>query len=524
MATLDRTTTGTTQADRRATGTSRLAAERPLGAVQLYEAAVRRGEASVAAGGALAINTSPHTGRSPKDKFLVRDEATEGLVDWGEVNHPMTPAAFARLRTRAVDHLDGRQRFTQALAVRTGVSRYAPVHLTSESPAHVLFARHLFVRPNDQPAADQRRAEAPITILHAPSFQADPVRDDVASSTVIAIDAEAREIVIVGTRYAGEIKKAVFTLLQYLLPARGVATLHGSANVGEDGRAALFFGLSGTGKTTLSTDPTRGLIGDDEHGWGEDGLFSFEGGCYAKAIHLSPEKEPEIHAALHRFGTVLENVVLDPVTRRPLLDDDSLTENTRAAFPIEAIPGAVPSGAGGHPSAIVMLTADAFGVLPPVARLSVARAMETFLLGYTSKLAGTERGVTTPEATFSACFSAPFLPLPPRRYAELLEAKIRTHGPSLWLVNTGWTGGPYGVGARMDIAATRAIVRAIVSGELDGVATEVEPHFGLSLPVAVPGVPDAVLRPWLSWTDQAAYAAEAGKLAAAFRERAAGMG
>ena len=501
--------------ERPAVTTSRLAAERPIGAVQLYEAAVRRGEASVAAGGALAINTSPHTGRSPKDKFVVRDEVTDSLVDWGDVNHPMSAAAFARLRTRVVDHLDGRQRFTQELAVRTGVGRLAPVHLTSESPAHVLFARHLFVRPDGQPTDD-----GAITILHAPSFQADPVRDDVSSATVIAIDAEAREIVIVGTRYAGEIKKSVFTLLQYLLPARGVATLHGSANVGVDGRAALFFGLSGTGKTTLSTDPTRGLIGDDELGWGDDGIFSFEGGCYAKAIDLSAEKEPEIHAALHRFGTVLENVVLDPETRSPLLGDASLTENTRAAFPIEAIPGAVPSGAGGHPSAIVMLTADAFGVLPPVARLTVEQAMETFLLGYTSKLAGTERGVTTPEATFSSCFSAPFLPLPPRRYAELLEAKIRAHGPSLWLVNTGWTGGPYGVGRRMDIAATRAIIRAIVSGELDGVETEVEPHFGLALPVAVPGVPDAVLRPWENWADQGAYAAEAGKLAGMFRKRA----
>ena len=487
-------------------------------APELIEQAVRRGEGTVADMGPFVAVTAPHTGRSPNDKFVVKEPASAGDVDWGKVNHPMTPAAFARLRTRVVDHLDGRQRFTQELAVRTGVGRLAPIHLTSESPAHVLFARHLFVRPDGQPAED-----GVITILHAPSFLADPVRDDVSSQTVIAIDAEAREIVIVGTRYAGEIKKSVFTLLQYLLPAEGVATLHGSANIGPDGRSALFFGLSGTGKTTLSTDPTRGLIGDDEHGWGDDGIFNFEGGSYAKAIDLSPEKEPEIHAALHSFGTVLENVVLDPETRAPLLGDDSLTENTRAAFPIEAIPGAVLSGAGGHPSAVVMLTADAFGVLPPVARLSLEQAMETFLLGYTSKIPGTERGVTEPEATFSACFSAPFLPLPPRRYADLLAEKIQAHGPSLWLVNTGWTGGPYGVGSRMDIAATRAIIRAIVSGELDDIETEVEPHFGLALPVAVPGVPAKVLRPWESWADPAAYATEASKLASTFRKRAGAL-
>ncbi len=481
----------------------------------LYEHAIRRGEGLLAQGGALAIETSPHTGRSPRDKFVVRDAATTDSVAWGAVNQPMSAATFANLEARLRAHLAERDCFTQELAARSGTGRMLGVHLVTESPAHALFASNLLL---PQAHAGAAMTDAAMTILHAPSFRADPRRDGTRSETVIALDLTRRVILIAGTRYAGEIKKAVFTLLQYLLPREGIATMHCSANQGEDGRVALLFGLSGTGKTTLSTDPSRLLIGDDEHGWSDEGIFNFEGGSYAKVINLDPAAEPDIYAATGRFGTVLENVVLDPVTRAPQFADGSLTENSRAAFPLSFLANASDAGEGSHPATIIFLTADAFGVLPPVARMTPEQALYHFLSGYTARVAGTERGVNAPDAVFSPCFGAPFLPLPPVRYADMLGERIRAHNPSLWLVNTGWCNGPYGTGERIAISVTRAIVRAIVEGTLAEVATEPEPFFGLNLPVACPGVPTDLLRPWLGWEDPAAYAQSARQLAARFQE------
>ena len=390
----------------------------------------------------------------------------------------------------------------------------------TESAWHALFARTLFIEPTDE-ELEAHRPEA--LVLHAPSFTADPDADGTRAPNFVSLHLTDHEILIGGTAYAGEIKKSIFTLMNDLLPQRGVLSMHCSANVGADGRVAIFFGLSGTGKTTLSTDSQRPLIGDDEHGWSEDGVFNIEGGCYAKVIRLSPDAEPEIYATTHTFGTVLENVVMDPSTRRLDLDDDSITENTRGAYPLTSIPNHVPDKRGGHPSTIVMLTADAFGVLPPVARLTPEEAMTMFLAGYTAKVAGTEVGVVEPQAAFSACFGAPFLPQPPAVYAELLRERIRRHGASAWLVNTGWTGGAYGTGSRMPIAATRAIVRAAVSGDLDSAPTRPDPIFGFQVPTEVPGVDAALLDPRGTWDDPAAYDAAAADLAAKIQEHAAEM-
>jgi phosphoenolpyruvate carboxykinase (ATP) len=377
-----------------------------------------------------------------------------------------------------------------------------------------LFARQLFIRPNAQELANYRPE---ITVVAAPGFKAEPDVDGTRSEAFIVLNLEEKLILIGGTSYAGEIKKSVFTLLNYLLPARGVAPMHCSANMGEDGGVALFFGLSGTGKTTLSADPTRRLIGDDEHGWSDQGVFNFEGGCYAKCIGLSREKEPQIWEAI-RFGAVLENVVVDPDTREPDYGDDSITENTRAAYPLEFIPAAVIPSLGGHPRTVLFLTADAFGVLPPIARLTPEQAMFHFLSGYTSKLAGTERGITEPVATFSSCFGAPFLPREPMVYARLLGERIRRHASRVYLVNTGWSGGPYGVGRRLDLDLTRAMVRAAIRGDLEQVSYEPDPVFGLMLPSACPGVPPEVLRPWNVWPDKEAYWRQARELAGRFRE------
>ncbi len=490
-----------------------------LAAAPLYEHALRREEGVLAATGPLVVETGEHTGRSPRDKFVVREPAAAD-VWWGEVNHPLAPEGFEELHRRLAGHLGGRELFVQDLYACADPAHRLRVRVVSETAWSALFARNLFIVPTAAELVTDRAGgrEPDVTVLHAPGYAASPTTEGTRSETAIVVSFARGLVLIAGTGYAGEIKKAIFGILQYLLPKQGVATMHCSANVGPAGDTALFFGLSGTGKTTLSTDPSRTLVGDDEHGWDDRGVFNFEGGSYAKAIHLSPEAEPDIHRAVLRFGTVLENVVLDPETRQPRLDDDSLTENTRAAFPLSFIKNATTVGMAGHPRHVVLLTADAFGVLPPVARLGLDQALYWFLSGYTSKLAGTERGVAEPEATFSPCFGAPFLLLPPTRYAQLLGERLHRHAPACWLVNTGWSGGPYGVGARISIAHTRAIVRAIVGGALADAPTTPEPVFGLRLPDACPGVPPELLRPRSTWADPAAYDATAGRLARAFAD------
>jgi phosphoenolpyruvate carboxykinase (ATP) len=488
-----------------------------LAAAPLYEHALRRGEGVLSATGALSVETGRHTGRSPRDKFVVREPAAAD-VWWGEVNRPLAPDAFAALHRRLAGHLAGRELFVQDLYACADPAHRLRVRVASESAWSALFARNLLIVPTaDERDADRGRSPD-VTVLHAPGFAADPAAEGTRSETAIVTSLGLGLVLVAGTGYAGEIKKSIFGILQYLLPREGVATMHCSANVGAGDDTALFFGLSGTGKTTLSTDPTRTLVGDDEHGWDDRGVFNFEGGSYAKAIHLSPEAEPDIHRAVLRFGTVLENVVLDPDTRELRLDDDSLTENTRAAFPLAFIKNATTAGLAGHPRHVVFLTADASGVLPPVARLDPAQALYWYLSGYTSKLAGTERGVTEPEPTFSPCFGGPFLLLPPSRYAALLGERLRQNGPACWLVNTGWSGGPYGVGARIAIGHTRAIVRAIVGGTMSDVPAPAEPVFGLRVPNACPGVPPGILRPRSTWGDSEAYDAAAGRLARAFAD------
>jgi phosphoenolpyruvate carboxykinase (ATP) len=488
-----------------------------LPAASLYEHAIRRGEARLAATGPLVVETGEHTGRSPRDKFVVEEPATADIW-WGEVNHPLAPDRFRELHDDLASHLGDRELFVQDLYAGADPDYRLRVRVVSETAWAALFARNLFIVPTPAELASDHAREPDFTVLHAPSFEAEPAQHGTRSETAIAVSFSQGLILIAGTGYAGEIKKSIFGVLQYLLPKRDIATMHCSANVGRGGDTALFFGLSGTGKTTLSTDSTRTLIGDDEHGWSDRGIFNFEGGSYAKAIHLSPEAEPDIYRAVLRFGTVLENVVLDPDTREPRLDDDSLTENTRAAFPLSAITHATTTGRAGHPRHVVLLTADAFGVLPPVARLSPEQTLYWFLSGYTAKLAGTERGVKEPEATFSACFGAPFLPLHPTRYAELLRDRLRRHQPACWLVNTGWSGGPHGVGQRISIAHTRAIVRAIVGGTLTDVPTSADPIFAVNVPASCPGVPPEVLRPRETWSDPGAYDAAARRLARAFAD------
>ena len=487
-------------------------ANRQLDTASLYEHALRNNEGRLAATGPLVVETGEHTGRSPSDKFVAEDDETRDVVWWGPVNQPISRDRFSGLLEDVIAHFGTRQLFTQDLVAGADPRYQLPVRVIADQAWAALFARNLFIVPNRSLDA-QSTGEAGFTILHAPHFQADPDRHGVRSSTAIALDLTGRIVVIVGTEYAGEIKKSIFTVLQYLLPRRGAATMHCSANAGEQGDVALFFGLSGTGKTTLSTDPSRRLVGDDEHGWTDEGIFNFEGGCYAKVINLAAESEPDIWHAAHQFGTVLENVVIDAETRRIQPDDDSLTENTRAAFPLTFIPNASDDGTAGHPNNILFLTADAFGVLPPVARLSRDQALYWYLSGYTSKLAGTERGVEEPEATFSACFASPFLPLPPVTYAEQLGARIDAHRPALWLVNTGWSGGAYGTGHRMPIKLTRAIVTAILDGSLADAQVVTDPIFGFDVPTTCPGVPDDVLQPKRTWSDGSAFEKSARRLA-----------
>ena len=485
-----------------------------LSSAALYEEAIRRQEGVIAAEGPLACRTGQHTGRSPNDKFIVREPSSDANVNWGLVNRPMSPEQFDELYREYAASIRNRELFVLDCYAGADPAYRLPVRIITELAWHNLFCRNLFI--NDPAAAAAGAPE--FTVIDSPSFDADPVRHGTNSNVVIAVNFARKLVLIGGTSYAGEMKKSIFTVLNYLLPLRNVLSMHCSANVGVAGDVALFFGLSGTGKTTLSSDPHRRLIGDDEHGWSERGVFNFEGGCYAKTIRLSVEAEPEIYATTRRFGTVLENVVVDSETRALDLDDDRLTENTRAAYPISFIGNAVPSGQGGHPANIVMLTADAFGVLPPIARLSPAAAMFHFLSGYTAKVAGTEKGVTEPKATFSTCFGAPFLPLAPGRYATMLGEKIARHRARVWLVNTGWSGGPYGVGKRLKIAHTRAMIRAALSGALDSVPYHRDAIFNLDVPASCPGVPAEVLRPRDTWADGAAYDTQASRLARMFRD------
>ena len=482
-------------------------------APELYEHAINRGEGVLADGGPLVVSTGAHTGRAPKDKFVVREPGSDERIWWGNVNQPFAPDAYAALRARVAEHLSGRDLFVVDAYAGAHPRHRLALRVVTDSAWHALFARTMFIVPED----DEFATHTPeAVVLHAPGLQAEPDRDATRAPNFVVLHPTAQEVIIGGTEYAGEIKKSIFTMMNDRLPLKGVLSMHCSANVSAEGRVAVFFGLSGTGKTTLSTDATRPLIGDDEHGWGDDGVFNIEGGCYAKVIGLSAEAEPEIFRTTHMFGTVLENVVLDPVTRRLNLDDGSITENTRGAYPLDSIENAHRPSRAGHPSAIVMLTADAFGVLPPIAKLTHAQAMYHFLAGYTAKVAGTEMGVTEPQTTFSACFGAPFLPQRPAVYAHMLGELIEGHSVSTWLVNTGWTGGAYGVGHRMPIAATRALVRAAISGELDGVATRTDPTFGFEVPLDVPGVSKGLLDPRSTWADPAKYDETAAKLAAEF--------
>ncbi|CAN5272894.1 phosphoenolpyruvate carboxykinase (ATP) [soil metagenome] len=483
-----------------------------LSSAKLVEEAIRRGEGELASSGPLTARTYARTGRSPKDKFTVRELGSESQIDWA-MNQPLEPAAFNKLRDRVVEHLASREIFTFDGMAAADLKHQIKLRVITEKAWHALFARCLFLRP------DLKTAITPEwTILNACTYLCEPARDGTKSEVCVAISFEQKLVLIAGTQYAGEIKKSIFTVLNYLLPQKDVFPMHCSANVGAGGDVALFFGLSGTGKTTLSADPERRLIGDDEHGWGPDGVFNFEGGCYAKTVKLSKAGEPQIWDAL-RFGCVLENVPLDTVTRVPDYDSTVYTENTRAAYPVDYIPNCELSGIGGHPQTIFFLTFDAFGVLPPLSRLNPTQAMEQFLLGYTAKVAGTEAGVTEPTPEFSTCFAKPFLPLPPKRYAAMLKAKLEQHNVPVWLVNTGWTGGSYGVGTRMKLSHTRALLKAALDGSLANVPMVTDPIFGVQVPTACPGVPSEVLLPRATWADPAAYDEKANELAKLFKSK-----
>jgi phosphoenolpyruvate carboxykinase (ATP) len=481
---------------------------------QLVERSLERKEGTLSSTGALLATTGKYTGRSPKDKYLVEEPSVKDKINWGSTNQPISEDLFGNLYTKVLAYLETKDEIYVSKNFAGADKAYQlPIQVINEYAWHNLFARQLFIQPTEEELATH---ESQFTVISAPGFKADPVIDGTKSETFIIISFEKRVVLIGGTEYAGEIKKSIFTIMNYLLPEQNVLSMHCSANVGDEGDVALFFGLSGTGKTTLSADPQRHLIGDDEHGWSNTGVFNIEGGCYAKCINLSEEKEPQIYNAI-RFGSVLENVVLDK-KRKPDYDDTSLTENTRAAYPLDLIPNSVIPSVAGHPNTIIFLTADAFGVLPPISKLTKEQAMYHFLSGYTSKLAGTERGITSPEATFSTCFGSPFLPLPAYRYAEMLGSKINQHDVQVFLVNTGWSGGEYGVGKRMNLAYTRAMVQAALQGELNSVDTIVDPFFSLNIPVHCPGVPDEVLQPKETWADKAEYDVKAAHLARAFQE------
>ncbi len=486
-----------------------------LPAPALYEQAIRRGEGRLALQGPLVTRTGKHTGRAPNDRFIVREPSSEDKIAWGSVNRPFDPDRFEAMYRQVLSYLQNRDLFVQDCHVGASQGYRRSVRVVSEHAWHSLFAQNMFLRP----ATDELPGMQPdMTIIQVPELRADPKRDGTNSDAFILVHFGKRLVLVGGTAYAGEVKKSVFAFMNYVLPQDGVLSMHSSANIGDAGDSAVYFGLSGTGKTTLSADPGRTLIGDDEHGWSDDGIFNFEGGCYAKVIRLSPETEPEIYATTRRFGTIIENVVIDDVTRELDLDDATITENTRAAYPITHIPNASLSGTAGHPSDIIMLTCDAFGVLPPIARLTSEQAMYHFLSGYTAKVAGTEQGVTEPQATFSTCFGAPFMPLHPTKYAKLLGEKIAKHQVRVWLVNTGWSGGPYGVGARMKLPYTRSMLHAALDGRLDGVGYGRDAVFGVDVPQECPDVPNDVLLPRSTWKDGAAYDEKARELAGRFNE------
>ncbi len=480
----------------------------------LVEAAIKRGEAQLASNGGLVAYTGKRTGRSPKDRFIVRNAATDTTVNWGAINKPIEQERYNAIRQRAIEYLRGRDIFV--LDARAGADWQCtlPIRVITEYAWHNLFAKQLFIRLSDE---ERARHIPEWTIISVPGFKTDPKRDGVLSDVAVMLDFQSREVLICGTEYAGESKKSIFSVLNFLLTQRGILPMHCSANEGQNGDVALFFGLSGTSKTSLSSDPERRLIGDDEHGWSENGIFNFEGGCYAKCIRLSPEKEPQIYHAI-RFGAVIENVVIDPETHEPDYDDERYTENTRVAYPLEYIENIVESKRAGHAKVLFFLTADAFGVLPPIARLTPEQAMYHFLSGYTAKLAGTEVGVTDPEATFEACFGAPFLPLPATVYASMLRDKLNQYNARVYLLNTGWSGGPFGVGKRISIAHTRAMIRAAINGQLENAATYTHPIFGLHVPLHIEGVPHGIMRPRDTWQDPTEYDRLAHNLAERFIE------
>lgn len=483
---------------------------------QLYEVAIKNGEGILAQHGPLVTRTGTHTGRSPKDRFVVKEPSSQDKIWWGNTNVPFDQGKFEQIHAKISAYLQNAEIFVLDCWCGADERYRLPVRIITEDAWHNLFARNMFRRATD---AELENFEPEFTVINVPSFRADPEIDDTNSNTFILVDISKKLVLIGGTSYAGEIKKSIFSVMNYLLPQQGIMTMHCSANTDLNGEnPALFFGLSATGKTTLSSDPNRRLIGDDEHGWSDDGIFNFEGGCYAKVIRLSPTGEPEIYATTRMYGTILENVVVDSTTRLLDLDDDSYTQNTRGSYPLTHIPNIVESGIAGHPNNVIFLTADAFGVLPPVSKLTPEQAMFHFLNGYTAKVAGTERGVTEPQATFSACFGEPFMPLHPADYAELLAEKVRKHNADVWLVNTGWTGGPYGVGSRMKLSYTRAMVNAILDGSLSDVETQQEPFFGLHIPTSCPNVPAEVLNPRETWADKDAYDEKARDLASRFSE------
>ncbi|RSL32873.1 phosphoenolpyruvate carboxykinase (ATP) [Salibacterium salarium] len=488
--------------------------EMNLSISKLIEKSLFREEGFLTSKGALSVKTGKYTGRSPKDKYIVEEDSVKDKIDWGSVNQPISRERFAALYEQVMQHLTSKDELFVSHGYAGADPAYRlPIQIINESAWHNVFARQLFIRPDD---TFQQTDESAFTIISAPCFKADPERDGTKSETFIIISFEERVVLIGGTEYAGEMKKSIFSVMNFLLPEQNVLSMHCSANVGEEGDTALFFGLSGTGKTTLSADPTRYLIGDDEHGWSDNGVFNIEGGCYAKCVNLSYKKEPQIWNAIH-FGTVLENVAVDSLSGVPDYDDTELTENTRAAYPLDNIPNALSNSMAGHPSTIIFLTADAFGVLPPISKLTKEQAMYHFLSGYTSKLAGTERGITEPQATFSTCFGSPFLPLDASRYAEMLGEKIEQHDVDVFLVNTGWSGGPYGVGKRMDLPYTRAMIQSALEGELQASESKQDPIFGLHVPLQCPGVPDKLLQPALTWSNKEAYIEKANELARQFQ-------
>ncbi len=481
----------------------------------LYEEIIFRGEAQISQLGPIIVSTGKHTARAANDKFIVRESTTEQNVWWGEYNRPYSTQKFDELYCRLQGFLQGRDLFVQDCYGGADPNYRLPVRIITELAWHSLFARNMFIKPKTN--EEYRRHVPEFTVLAVPSFKSFPQIDGTPANTFIVINFDQRLCIIGNTGYGGEIKKSVFTLLNYLLPIQGIMTMHCSANIGKNGDTALFFGLSGTGKTTLSADPNRGLIGDDEHGWSDEGVFNFEDGCYAKVIGLSASAEPEIYACTKRFGTILENVVYDPVSRMVDLDDDTLTENTRASYPLDYIANAIPDKMGGHPKNIIFLTCDASGVMPPIARLTPDQALYHFISGYTAKVGGTEIGLgEEPEITFSACFGAPFMVLPPAFYADLLKRKILRYGVDCWLVNTGWVGGPYGVGKRISIRYTRDLLNSALNGELKDVEYYTDPIFGFEVPKHCPGIPDSVLYPSTAWSDEEAYMKRYRSLAARF--------